>query len=155
MVDRTVEFIKSHDNCFDRSLLIGHVTGSAWIINPTRTHALLIHHKKLDKWFQPGGHCDGDPDVLHVALKEAEEETGLPMTVLSTDLFDVDIHWIPEKGDIPRHEHFDIRFLFEAKMTDEELGSNSEVKSIRWIKLEDVRHYNAETPIMRMVSKTI
>jgi 8-oxo-dGTP pyrophosphatase MutT (NUDIX family) len=58
-------------------LKIGHVTGSAWIVSPDRQKVVLLHHFKLDRWLQPGGHADGDPDILGVALREAEEETGL------------------------------------------------------------------------------
>ena len=66
---RMLTFIKDHDDCFERSLAIGHITASAWLLNKAQTHALLMHHAKLDRWVQLGGHCDGDPDVLNVAIK--------------------------------------------------------------------------------------
>ena len=78
-----IEFVKQNPDCFERSLLIGHVTGSAWIVDKSRQFTLLTHHRKLDKWFQTGGHCDGDSDVLNVALKEAQEETSTRLPLRS------------------------------------------------------------------------
>lgn len=155
MLKNTISFIEQHPDCFKRELRIGHVTGSAWILNPSKTHALLMHHQKLDKWFQPGGHCDGDPDVLHVAQKEAEEETGLPVKTLTNVIFDVDTHIIPTRKDVPEHTHYDIRYVFIADMDAEELGPNAEAKALRWIKLEDIHQYNNSPSILRMVQKTI
>ena len=154
MLTEMVDFIKQHADCFERSLLEGHVTASAWIINPEGTHVLLIHHVKLDRWLQPGGHCDGDPDPLAVAMKEVFEETGLTVKPVRKTVFDVDNHPIPQRRDIPAHIHYDIRFLVTAEKQAEELPGNHEVKSIRWIKLEDVPRYNCEESIMRMVRKT-
>lgn len=149
-----VGFIVEHPDCFDRSLLDGHVTGSAWIVNPDRSHVLLIHHVKLNKWLQPGGHCDGDEDVLRVAIKEVLEETGLTVKPVHTNIFDVDNHLIPQKREIPAHIHYDIRFLVAAEKEADSMPGNSEVNSIQWIKLEDVHLYNNEESILRMVRKT-
>lgn len=155
MLGTMIAFITEHAGCFHRSLQEGHVTGSAWIVNPDRTHVLLIHHVKLDKWLQPGGHCDGDEDVLRVAVKEVLEETGLTVKPVHTAIFDVDNHLIPQKRDVPAHVHYDIRFLVTVEKGAESLPGNSEVNSIQWIKLEDVIRYNSEDSIMRMVKKTI
>ncbi|NML19997.1 NUDIX hydrolase [Pseudoflavitalea sp. G-6-1-2] len=155
MLQNMLRFIETNTDCFERSLLIGHVTGSAWILNKERTHALLMHHKKLNKWFQPGGHCDGDADVMHVAAKEAFEETGLEVNPISTAIFDVDHHQIPESKGIPEHTHYDIRFLFEANRTTDELASNSEARAVRWIALEEIDRYNNDESIMRMVRKSV
>ena len=72
MTQATINFVEQHPDCFERSLLIGHITGSAWIVSPDQQQVLLIHHRKLDRWLQPGGHADGDPDVASVALREAQ-----------------------------------------------------------------------------------
>jgi 8-oxo-dGTP pyrophosphatase MutT (NUDIX family) len=155
MALEAIQFIRENRECFERSLLIGHVTGSAWIVNPERTHALLIHHKKLDKWFQPGGHCDGDADVAAVALKEATEETGLRFRSVSKAVFDVDNHIIPARNQIPAHIHYDIRFLLETDKELDDLESNEEVNAVKWIRLEDVHLYNSSDSIMRMVHKLL
>ena len=65
MAEALRQFVVNHANCFERSLRIGHITGSAWIVDRGRTHALLTHHRKLNKWLQLGGHADGDPDILY------------------------------------------------------------------------------------------
>ncbi|PZR27857.1 MAG: NUDIX hydrolase [Citrobacter freundii] len=154
MLNETVTFANAHKDCFSRELLIGHITASAWIINRQMTHALLMHHAKLDRWFQPGGHCDGDPDVRAVAKKEAFEETGLEVDLLRPEIFDIDVHVIPARKTEPEHKHYDIRFLFSADMTKEELDINEEARAVKWIRLEEVQQYNNNDSIMRMVEKT-
>src|ERR1019366_3306840 len=95
MAEQLRLFVEAHADCFERSLAIGHVTGSAWIVDRDRTHTLLTHHRKLDKWLQLGGHADGDLDILRVALREAREESGLEaIRPVSEEIFDVDIHTI-------------------------------------------------------------
>lgn len=156
MISRTRQFVADHEDCFNRELMHGHVTGSAWVLNPQRTHTLMLHHRKLDRWFQPGGHADGDPDILQVVLKEVSEESGIDLeniTLLSDELFDVDIHTIyPSKHD-DRHEHFDIRFLVE--IDDRlEIPGNSESHQVAWIPLYRVSHFNNMRSLHRMVRKT-
>lgn len=117
-----------------------HVTGSGFVVSPCRSFTLLMHHAKLDRWLQPGGHCDGDPDVAGVAAREVFEETGLRARLLSRRLFDVDIHEIPARGDAPAHFHYDLRFLFEADPANPLLG-NEESHDLRWVALEDLPRY--------------
>src|SRR5262245_51328955 len=104
-----------HPRAFHRDHLPGHITGSAWVINPDRTKVLLHHHVKLNRWLQAGGHADGEENVLAVALRELEEETGVKnVKQLGPGIFDLDIHPIPERADFPEHLHFDVRFCFET-----------------------------------------
>lgn len=153
MTNETIEFVKTNEECFKRELLIGHVTGSAWIVNDARTHVLMMHHRKLNQWFQPGGHCDGDPDVLNVALKEANEETGLEnLKVVDGEVYDVDVHLIPERKGIPAHYHYDVRFLIEADM-DEPLIVTEESNDLAWVSLEKITEHNDSESIMRMARK--
>lgn len=148
-----IEFVEQNPDCFERTLLIGHVTGSAWIVDKSRQFTLLTHHRKLNKWFQTGGHCDGDSNVLNVALKEAQEETGLvDIHVISSDIFDIDIHEIPERKGIPTHLHYDVRFLFEADI-NEPLIVSSESSDLAWIALSKVSELNDSESIMRMIFK--
>jgi 8-oxo-dGTP pyrophosphatase MutT (NUDIX family) len=129
----TIAFVEQHPDCFDRSQTSGHITGSAWLLHKDMTKALLMHHTKLDRWFQLGGHCDGDADVLAVAVKEAQEESGIQTIVpVSTDIFDVDVHLIPENKGLPAHYHYDIRFLLRVA-SDEDVVQNRESKELRWI----------------------
>lgn len=109
-----ISFIEEHQNCFERSLEIGHITASAWLLNQDGSRALLMHHRKLNRWLQLGGHCDGNPDVLAVAIKEAQEESGITnISPVSKDIFDIDIHCIPENKKEKEHYHYDVRFLLQ------------------------------------------
>ncbi len=148
-----IEFVNQNPDCFERYLLTGHITGSAWIVDKSRQFTLLTHHRKLDKWFQTGGHCDGDSDVLNVAMKEAMEETGLTdIQAISSNIFDIDIHEIPERKGVPTHLHYDIRFLLEADM-NEPLIISSESSDLAWIELSKVSQLNDSQSIMRMACK--
>src|SRR5207253_2429971 len=112
--ERIVRFVEEHADCFDRSLVVGHITGSAWIVDPARSRCLLTHHRKLDRWLQLGGHADGEADVLAVAMREAREESGLTsLRAVSTAIFDCDVHAIPERKAEREHYHYhyDVRFL--------------------------------------------
>ena len=155
-ISRAISFVEAHSDCFYRELWPAHVTGSAWVVNPARTHVLMMHHKKHDQWFQPGGHADGDHDILRVALRETSEETGLdPVDVklMGSDVFDVDIHTIPSIGDDPRHDHIDLRFLVEI---DDRLPipGNDESHDVIWISLNQVSRFNNNRSTYRMVEKT-
>ncbi|MDG2526650.1 NUDIX hydrolase [Stenotrophomonas sp. HITSZ_GD] len=100
---------------FARERLAGHFTGSAWLVDATGTRVLLTHHRKLQRWLQLGGHADGDADLAQVALREAQEESGLEGLVLAEDApFDLDRHWIPERGEVPGHWHYDARYVVRA-----------------------------------------
>ena len=92
--------------CFDD----GHITGSAWVVDPAGSRLLLTHHRKLGKWLQLGGHSDGEPDTLAVALREAREESGLRVRPISNAVLDIDIHTIPALKGEPAHLHYDVRF---------------------------------------------
>ncbi|MEO6685452.1 MAG: NUDIX hydrolase [Dyadobacter sp.] len=151
----TIQFIKDNSECFERTLQIGHITASGWVISPNKDKVLLMHHRKLDRWFQPGGHADGDPDVLHVAEKEVEEETGASnLKRVKEGIFDVDVHLIPANSKDPAHYHYDIRFVFEAKPEDE-LVINIESKEVRWVPVEDIHLLNDSESLMRMVRKAV
>ena len=145
----------SEPSCFLRSNLDRHITASAWIVNNDFTKTLLIHHAKLEKWLQPGGHTDGDEDVLRVALKEAGEETGIAnFSRVYPSIFDLDIHLIPERKGTKAHYHYDIRFLFQAEESLS-FAANHESTDISWIALENIKNVVGESrSIIRMVEKT-
>lgn len=149
---RILEFVRAHENCFERSLLIGHITASAWVVNPARTHALLLHHAKLDKWLQPGGHCDGSADILASALREVLEETGLTATPVSAAIYDTDAHDIPERRHEPAHVHYDIRFLVEAPFAPPVVSDESH--AVEWVELGRIAERNTDASVLRLAAKT-
>lgn len=152
--ERFIDFVKENDDCFFRSNLKGHITASAFVIDPEKGKLLLIHHKKLNKWLQPGGHCDGDTDTLNVAIKEVFEETGVMIEPNHQPVIDLDIHTIPERKGVPEHEHFDVRYLFEADSTLP-LIQNHETIEIKWIELQKIEDFTQEESIIRNISKMV
>lgn len=146
-------FMQENPLCFERSLEKGHITASAWLLNKDTSHALLMHHRKLNAWFQLGGHCDGNQDVLAVAIKEAQEESGIHAIVAVTeDIFDVDIHLIPESAKEKAHFHYDIRFLLQVA-SDEHVVQNNESKELRWIRKELSALPTQNPSVVRMFNK--
>lgn len=146
-------FVEKYSDCFERECKPGHITGSAWIVDASNQCALLTHHRKLGRWLQPGGHADGDADILRVAWREAKEETGIErLEPVSREIFDVDVHPIPATQDVPAHRHFDIRFAFVAP-PGATLRPSSESFSLAWVKLECLDDYSNEESLMRMKRK--
>ena len=156
MVERTIRFAEAHTDCCERSLQIGHMTGSAWILDETRTYALMTHHRKLNRWLQLGGHADGSADLLAVALREAREESGLAeLRVVSEEPFDVDVHLIPARGDEPAHYHYDVCFELEADQ-DARLVVSEESHRLAWISIEELASRpDSDESIRRKARKTL
>jgi 8-oxo-dGTP pyrophosphatase MutT (NUDIX family) len=151
---QTIKFVQKNDDFWQRSNLAGHLTGSAWIVSPNRSKVLLIHHLKLDRWLQPGGHADAtDDSLLQTARREAIEECGLQtLTLEHSGIFDIDIHPIPAKGDVPAHLHYDIRYLFST-LEDDTVFDSSEIKGMQWVDLESLRSNTTANSLRRMALK--
>jgi len=135
------------ENPFLRSRLVGHFTGSAWLVSADGDRVLLTHHRKLNRWLQLGGHADGERDLAKVALTEAEEESGLTGLVLEDGavLFDIDKHWIPERPDVPGHWHYDARYVVRA-VGSEAFAISEESLALAWREVTDVANAAIETP---------
>ncbi len=129
----------------------GHVTASAFVVDPSHSRLLLIHHPRLERWMQPGGHVDPGEDVLAAATREVEEETGVVGVPLRQGIFDLDVHPIPAHGDRPAHQHFDVRFLLEA--TSEQLVPSDEVLGARWVPIAEVHEVSTDQSVLRATGK--
>lgn len=151
--DRSIEFIKNNINCFDRELEYGHITGSAWLLDLKGKRVLLTHHKKLNGWFQLGGHADGNCDICKVSLREAREESGInSIRQLSYEIFDIDIHMIPEHKGVKEHLHFDICFAFQVTDTEDYIVSD-ESHDLAWVDVNNISDYSQSKSMLRMASK--
>ena len=146
-----LELLESKD-AYLRTNLPGHMTGSVWIVNSTKQKTLLVHHVNLKKWVQPGGHADGDENILRVALREAEEETGIKKFKITPSIFDIDIHTIPARNNFQEHLHYDIRFLIEADEHDPIIVSE-ESHDVKWFAIGDLENYTTERSVLRMKEK--
>ena len=163
-VARRIErLVTAHADCFERTCRPGHITGSAWVLSHDRRRCLLVHHGKLDRWLQPGGHADGQTDVAEVARREAQEETGLvelELVIGNGELtpLDLDVHLIPPRRDAAgreledAHEHHDIRFLLVAA-PGQDLVTSDESHEIRWFTHDDVLRATYEESVLRMLRK--
>ena len=147
------EFINQYDTCFERELSVGHITGSAWIVNSAGTHTLLTHHKKLNKWLQLGGHADGESDILQAAKREADEESGLTQLAVEDEaIFDIDVHSIPARAKEAQHFHYDIRFVFRATGSESFIVSD-ESHDLAWVEITKLEDYTTEQSMVRMAQK--
>jgi 8-oxo-dGTP pyrophosphatase MutT (NUDIX family) len=162
-VGRVRSLVEEHADCFERTCLPGHVTASAWILSPDRDRALLTRHRKLQRWLQLGGHADGDPDVLAVALREAREESGMAEfgVICGQGLagesgpplpLDIDVHGIPARGAEPAHAHHDIRYLLVAA-AGQSLAMSEESTDLAWFHPGDLAALGADASLIRLRRK--
>ena len=113
-------FVAAPEDPFTRENAVGHVTASAVVARPGGEAFLLVFHRKLGRWLQPGGHVEhSDASAFDAALREASEETGIRATgfeaPLGGTIFDVDVHEIPARKSEPAHQHFDVRYLLTTQ----------------------------------------
>lgn len=131
------------DQLYNRKNFDGHITTSAFIIDDSKEEILLLHHKSLGKWLQPGGHTEKDDSLVASALREAVEETGISNLHLhyqpvhpDVDVpFDVDSHYIPpnplknEEG----HYHHDLRYVFFYSGDRTNDFNTDEATAMQWL----------------------
>ena len=163
VVEQIRALVESAPNCFERSCRPGHITGSAWVLSHDGSQCLLVHHRKLGRWLQPGGHADGEHRVERVALKEVREESGLEQLQIVQPRhmplpLDVDVHRIPARLDRAgnlvedAHEHHDIRFLVQAA-AGQQVVTSDESHDVRWFTCEEVVNITDEESVLRMLCK--
>lgn len=134
----------------------GHITGSAIVLDKNARKMLLIHHKKLNRWLQPGGHSDGSVDIIGTAKRELLEETGIKNVTNENKIFDIDIHVFPViEGKNPQHFHYDVRILFFGDSTENNSLNIKETNKIQWVELREIREYvdKSEEGFKRVIEK--
>jgi len=130
--DQVVAYVEGHADAAWRSSVEAHLTGSALVVDAAGERTLLMLHRKLGRWFQPGGHADGDANLAAVALREAREETGLGGLRVVAPAIDVDVHQVEPPGEAP-HLHLDVRFVVLAPDGASE-EANEESLALRWVR---------------------
>lgn len=147
------DFLAGHADAFEREFAIGHFTGSAWLVSADGSRVLLTHHRKLGLWLQLGGHADGDTDLMHVALREAEEESGLDGLTVEAEIFDLDRHRIPARAADPEHWHYDVRHVVRAG-ANEAFVVSDESHALAWREIADIaRDETTDASVRRMAWK--
>jgi 8-oxo-dGTP pyrophosphatase MutT (NUDIX family) len=133
-----LELLRTNKRPFDReNFAPGHVTSSGIVLSPDGSKALLIHHRRLARWLQPGGHVEAaDIDVKDAARREITEETGVSLQNQTPELIGVDVHRIPAARNEPDHLHHDLCFSFRAER--EAVEPNEETLDARWWSLDEI-----------------
>jgi 8-oxo-dGTP pyrophosphatase MutT (NUDIX family) len=154
---RIREFVAHHPEPFDRGIVEGHLTGSAVVVSAAGDRVLLLHHRKLDRWLQPGGHGDpGETEGEQVALREALEETGIEGLSLHPTAprpLDVDVHDIPARKGEPAHEHLDLRYLVIAPPRAEIARAVEESNDLRWFAWDELPGLGLDPGLWRLLAK--
>jgi 8-oxo-dGTP pyrophosphatase MutT (NUDIX family) len=146
-------FLRSAPAVFERAHPPGHFTGSAWLVSRDGRRVLLTHHRKLNAWLQLGGHADGDRDLARVALREAEEESGLADLVVEPAIFDIDRHRIPARPNEPEHWHYDVRHVVRATRS-EAFVVGDESHDLAWRRVDElVDDESVDASVRRMARK--
>ena len=155
--DHIVEFVQRHPDPFDRRIEEGHLTGSAIVVSADGAQVLLLHHRKLDRWLQPGGHgSPGEATGEEVALREALEETGVQGLALHPEAprpLDVDVHDIPARPAEPAHEHLDLRYLITAPEGAVLSPQVEELRDLRWVSWEETDALGPDRGLRRALRK--
>ncbi len=130
---------------FSRANMRGHITTSAFVLSPDLRQLLLIKHRFIGRWLQPGGHYEAGATLWQSALREVLEETGA--TALSAhagwgqDLpLDIDSHAIaanPAKGE-GAHWHHDYAYLVIAPPAHTLQAQLDEVSGLAWRPVQDL-----------------
>lgn len=155
--DAIVAFVLRHPHPFDRRIVEGHLTASALVVAARGDRVLLLHHRKLDRWLQPGGHAEpGETVAEAIALREAREETGvegLELHPTAPRPLDVDVHAIPAHGEEAAHEHLDLRYLVRAPDGAAITLNAGESHALRWFAWAELGALHLDPGLVRAFAK--
>jgi 8-oxo-dGTP pyrophosphatase MutT (NUDIX family) len=156
-LERMRAFAAELGSPFSRSQAHAHFTGSAVVVDPAGQRVALVHHAKLKRWLQPGGHADeADGGLMEAtALREAREETGCQVRLhpAAPRPLDVDIHRIPARKDEPEHLHLDVRYLIVADNPEALAHDPNESFGAQWLSWRDALERADEAPLRRLLEK--
>lgn len=136
-------------NIFLRENRMAHMTASAWVVNPKRDKVLMVYHNIYDSWSWLGGHADGNEDLLAVALREVQEESGIQnVRPVKEDIFSIEILTVDgheKKGAyVPSHLHLNVTYLLEADENEPLRIKPDENCGVSWFSLEEAVERSSE-----------
>ncbi len=144
-----LDFLHAHPDALARTCAPGHFTASALVVADDAERFVLLHHTKLRRWLQPGGHVDGSSNMAAAAWREATEETGIDGLAVVVPVADLDIHRVEPPSEAP-HDHLDLRFVVLAP-ADARLAGNHESTDIRWVTVDDLDALDVDDGLRRLV----
>lgn len=158
-----LKYIDTFEDVLTRENKMCHFTASNWIVNKERTKVLMIYHNIYKSWAWTGGHADGDSNLLKVALKEAQEETGLEnLKLLIGEIYGLQILTVDshiKKGKfVPSHLHLDCCFLLEADENEPLKIKEDENSGVKWIDIDKAIEITKEEkmkPIYKKLNKKL
>ena len=144
-----LDYMSKFDNLLTRENEVAHFTASAWCVNKARTKVLMIYHKIYNSWSWTGGHADGDTNILHTAVRELKEETGIKnVNILKEDIFSLEticVNGHKKRGKyISSHLHLNLTYLLEVDEKEELKIKEDENSGVKWISMEDIDNYVTE-----------
>jgi len=162
IIDRRaiLELISEHgDALLTRDSEHWHLTASGFIVNEACTHVLMVYHNIYKSWSWTGGHADGEDDLLSVAMREAQEETGAEVIsplpeAISLDILPVCAHFKRGKYVLP-HMHLNLTYLLIAKEDAALAVKPDENSGVKWIAFEDLPREVSEPPMLVIYNKII
>ena len=140
--------LEQGEELYTRNNAAAHLTVSAWVVSPDRAQVLMAYHNLYDSWAWLGGHADGERDLLAVALREVQEESGISAVPVSSDIFSVEI--LPVAGHekngtyLPSHLHLNVTFLLEADPNASVRPKEDENSRVGWFRAEDAVSASSE-----------
>lgn len=158
-VAEIIRRLESGEELFLRSNNAGHFSASAWVVNPDHTKVLMAYHKIYNSWAWLGGHADGDHNLLRVALKEVNEESGVFPTPISEDIYSVEILTVDghEKHGhyVPSHLHLNVTYLLEADDTAPIRPKEDENTAVAWFGLNEALEKSTEPWFVNRIYKKL
>lgn len=155
-----LQYINRFDNVLTRENEFGHFTASSWVVNKERTKILMIYHNIYQSWAWPGGHADGESNLLNVAIREVKEETGVNhVKVLSNDIFSLEIVGVDghvKRGNyVSSHVHLNVTYLLEVDEKEALTIKEDENSGVKWIKIEDIEKVSNEKWIREKIYRKL
>lgn len=155
-----IKCIDRFDDVLTRDNEVAHITSSGFVVNKLRDRVLMVYHNIYNSWAWTGGHADGEEDLLGVAMREVNEETGVKnIAPVSSDIFSLDI--LTVLGHVKRgkyvspHLHLSVAYLLEADDKEALFVKEDENSGVKWVPIDEVNSYSNEPHMQKVYRKLI